>query len=151
RARLVEHPRRAREGDSSSRSRSRRAAAGRALAAASGLPRHAVRDATTPRPACSTCCPIRRGARVKPRWKEARPVSRRVLVEGELSLSAPCHLGGADPDATSERPVLRDETGRAYLPGTTLAGLLRAMFHDDAAAAALFGGAPGDEKGLQSP
>jgi CRISPR/Cas system CMR subunit Cmr4 (Cas7 group RAMP superfamily) len=85
-----------------------------------------------------------------PRWKEARRVGRRVLVTGELRLTAPCHLGGPDPDATSERPVLRDETGRPYLPGTTLAGLLRGALGDDDARA-LFGGASGDDDGLQSP
>jgi CRISPR/Cas system CSM-associated protein Csm3 (group 7 of RAMP superfamily) len=87
---------------------------------------------------------------MKPRWQDARRVARRVVVGGELRLTSPCHLGGADPAATSDRPVLRDETGRPYLPGTTLAGLLRAALGEDEGRA-LFGGASGDDEGLQSP
>lgn len=90
---------------------------------------------------------------MKPRFQDARKIGRRVLVDGELCLTSPCHLGGPDPDATSERPVLRDATGHPYLPGTTLAGLLRGALDalEPKEGEALFGGACGDDNGVQSP
>jgi CRISPR/Cas system CSM-associated protein Csm3 (group 7 of RAMP superfamily) len=60
----------------------------------------------------------------------ARAVGRRILVEGRLALSSPCHLGGSDADATSDQPLVRDAAGRPYLPGTTLCGLLRGTLRE---------------------
>ncbi|MBK8252396.1 MAG: hypothetical protein IPK82_06970 [Polyangiaceae bacterium] len=59
------------------------------------------------------------------RFKALRDVDRRICLEGVLELTSPCHLGGTDADATSEKPLVRDASGQPYLPGTTLTGLLR--------------------------
>lgn len=61
---------------------------------------------------------------------DPRDVARRVLVEGRLELSSPCHLGGPDADATSDQPLVRDASGQPYLPGTTLCGLLRCALRE---------------------
>jgi len=53
-------------------------------------------------------------------------MSERIVMECTLVLDEPAHLGGADPDATSDRPLLRNADGRIYLAGTALKGVLRA-------------------------
>lgn len=87
-----------------------------------------------------------------PRFRESSSVQRRLVVTGALELTSPCHLGGRDADATSEQPILRDNKGSPYLPGTTLAGLLRGALGelDRAQANVLFGGEVGDEEGYPS-
>lgn len=81
-----------------------------------------------------------------------REIGRRLVWTGLLELASPCHLGGADADATSDRPLLRDGEGRPYLPGSTLTGLLRALLTDvdKDAAQALFGANWGDPEGKQA-
>lgn len=75
---------------------------------------------------------------MKARFEEFRDVTWRYVIQGELQLSSPTHLGGSDPDATSDRPLVRDGQGRPYLPGTTLTGLLRRVRPDSG----LFGDKP---------
>ncbi len=83
-----------------------------------------------------------------------RDIGRRQIWHAVLALTAPCHLGGADADATSGRPLVRDGAGRPYLPGTSLTGLLRGLLRptDPEAALALFGGEWGaaDDKAAQA-
>ncbi|MBK8184403.1 MAG: hypothetical protein IPK63_16630 [Candidatus Competibacteraceae bacterium] len=81
-----------------------------------------------------------------------RDIGRRLVWTGLLELASPCHLGGADADATSDRPLLRDGEGRPYLSGATLTGLLRALLArvDKDAAQALFGANWGDPEGKQA-
>lgn len=86
-------------------------------------------------------------------FENARDVKNRLLLEGTLELSSPCHLGGSDPDATSDQPLLRDGDGRLFLAGTTLAGLLRSELEEMGLrdeAALLFGAAWGNPNGKQS-
>jgi len=87
-----------------------------------------------------------------PKRERERYISRRLVWTGLLELTSPCHLGGADADATSDRPLLRDGEGRPYLPGATLTGLLRALLTgvDKDAAQALFGANWGDPEGKQA-
>lgn len=81
---------------------------------------------------------------MKPRYCDARDMCERLLLECSLVLEEPAHLGGADPGATSERPLLRDSEGRVYLAGTALKGVLRkgsghgALFGDTEHQARLF-------------
>lgn len=81
-----------------------------------------------------------------------REIGRRLVWTSLLELASPCHLGGADADATSDRPLLRDGEGRTYLPGATLTGLLRALLTrmDKDAAQALFGAEWNDPQGKQA-
>lgn len=62
---------------------------------------------------------------MKPRYRDARDMCERILLGCSLILEEPAHLGGADPDATSDRPLLRDSEGQIYLAGTALKGVLR--------------------------
>ena len=85
-------------------------------------------------------------------YENARVIGRRICLGGVLRLTAPCHLGSGDPDATSDRPLMRDSNGRPYLAGTALGGILRSTLaaEDKHLAADLFGGDWGDEDGVQS-
>ncbi len=89
------------------------------------------------------------------------PLAARWVVLGDLVAESPLHLGGAD-DPAVDAPILTDRvSGRPLLTGTSLAGALRAYLADLLAGyfaeeeprevAKLFGGAPGDDKGLPSP
>ena len=43
-------------------------------------------------------------------------------MKGALVLTTPTHLGNGDTDATTDMPIVLDEaTGKALLPGTSLA------------------------------
>jgi len=67
-----------------------------------------------------------------------RDMSERMVLQCELVLQEVAHLGGADPDATSDRPLLRNANGEIYLAGTALKGVLRTRTLSDADL--LFGG-----------
>lgn len=60
-----------------------------------------------------------------PRYLDARDMSERIMLGCSLVLDEPAHLGGADPDATSERPLVRNADGQVYLAGAALKGVLR--------------------------
>lgn len=57
--------------------------------------------------------------------ENSRSVKRRLVIQGILELTSPTHLGGNDPLSLTDQPILRDHEGIPYIPGTTLAGLLR--------------------------
>lgn len=92
---------------------------------------------------------------------ESRQIRERWVIEGDLVLQTPTHLGNGDSDGIVDMPLLLDETkGRALLPGTSLAGALRSYVQErqhgfgrrqsDSLIAALFGGDKGDDEGSQS-
>lgn len=91
----------------------------------------------------------------------SRQISKRWVIEGDLVLQTPTHLGNGDTDGIVDMPLLLDEaTGRALLPGTSLAGALRNYLRErrhgfekrasDTLIEALFGGEKGDDEGNQS-
>lgn len=91
-----------------------------------------------------------------------RKLLARWVVRGTLTLETAMHLGGEATERV-DMPVLRDpRKGKPLLPGTTFAGALRNALADrlagyrsvedeDGSVPALFGGARGDDDGLQSP
>jgi CRISPR/Cas system CSM-associated protein Csm3 (group 7 of RAMP superfamily) len=92
---------------------------------------------------------------------KSRQIGERWVIEGNLVLQTPTHLGNGDTDGIVDMPLLLDEaTGRALLPGTSLAGALRNYLRErrhgfekrapDALIEALFGGEKGDDEGNQS-
>lgn len=93
--------------------------------------------------------------------KKSRQIAERWVIEGDLVLQTPTHLGNGDSDGIVDMPLLLDEaSGGALLPGTSLAGALRNYLREhrhgfgkrasDKAIEALFGGEKGDDKGSQS-
>ncbi len=88
-----------------------------------------------------------------------RCLAARWVIRGTLTLETALHLGGGGGERV-DMPVLRDAVdGQPLLPGTTLAGALRSALADRLAGygeaecpevAALFGGARGDDDGVQS-
>lgn len=91
----------------------------------------------------------------------SRQISERWLIEGDLVLQTPTHLGNGDTDGIVDMPLLLDEvTGKALLPGTSLAGALRNYLYErchgfekqasDPWIEALFGGQKGNDDGDQS-
>jgi CRISPR/Cas system CSM-associated protein Csm3 (group 7 of RAMP superfamily) len=92
---------------------------------------------------------------------KSRQLSKRWVIEGDLVLQTPTHLGNGDTDGIVDMPLLLDEaTGRALLPGTSLAGALRNYLRErrhgfekrasDTLIEALFGGEKGNDEGNQS-
>ena len=92
---------------------------------------------------------------------KSRQISGRWVIEGDLVLQTPTHLGNGDTDGIVDMPLLLDEaTGRALLPGTSLAGALRNYLRErrhgfeqraaDTLIEALFGGEKGNDEGNQS-
>lgn len=92
---------------------------------------------------------------------KSREICERWVIEGDLVLQTPTHLGNGDSDGIVDMPLLLDEaTGRALLPGTSLAGALRNYLREhrhgfgkrqsDGLIEALFGGDKGDDQGSQS-
>ncbi|MDX3099972.1 RAMP superfamily CRISPR-associated protein [Nonomuraea angiospora] len=55
-----------------------------------------------------------------------RPVTSRIRVRGWLRTESPLHVGGLQHDPSEPLPIAVDGKGRLYVPGTTLAGVLRA-------------------------
>lgn len=62
----------------------------------------------------------------------------RILIRGELVAQTAISVGSGDRSATSDSPVIRDFYDDPYIPGTSLAGVLRAALDTDGAEA-LFG------------
>lgn len=100
-------------------------------------------------------------------WKTSREIVERVIVTGDLVLSAPAHLGSGDADNPIEMSLSLDPlTGtRALLPGASIAGALRNYLRvreygyarlpspgqeRRSPAGLLFGGQSGDPEGEQS-
>lgn len=58
--------------------------------------------------------------------EKSRQIVERWVIEAELVLLTPTHLGNGDSDRVVDMPLLLDEaTGKVLLPGTSLAGALR--------------------------
>lgn len=58
-------------------------------------------------------------------FQKRRNVAERLVIRGELELTSPAHLGCGRDDEESDQPLITDQDGQPYLPGTSLAGLLR--------------------------
>lgn len=84
------------------------------------------------------------------RFDERRKIAQRICVAGVIMTTTPCHLGGSETEASIDQTLVRNAEGRPYLPGSTLAGLLRAMM-PGGEAPKLFGATWGDPTGSQSP
>jgi len=67
---------------------------------------------------------------MKPAWERAPDLGARLVFEAILEAADPIHLGGADPDATGDRPLARDGDGRPYLAATGLVGVLRSRYRE---------------------
>ncbi|GIX04042.1 MAG: hypothetical protein KatS3mg113_1048 [Planctomycetaceae bacterium] len=55
-----------------------------------------------------------------------RPINKRLVLRGTLVTSTPISVGGYGDDTETDLPLARDGSGRWYVPGTSLAGVLRA-------------------------
>lgn len=62
-------------------------------------------------------------------YLKARSIRKRLEVQAVLELTSPAHIGGESFLNLSDQPILVDQDGRPYLPGTTIAGLLRHHLH----------------------
>src|SRR4051794_33222155 len=99
---------------------------------------------------------------------QARSLSARWVVCGDLVLDAACHLGNGDVGDRVDLPLVRDRVeGRPLLTGTSQAGALRSYVCDwllgfgvqeeaeqgsgEVRVSRLFGGRRGDDEGSQSP
>lgn len=75
-------------------------------------------------------------------------IAAKIVAEGELVLDAPLLIGsggGAEGEDDKDIHVLRNKEGIPYIPGTSLAGVLRAFVEaDDPEAGALIFGTPQD-------
>lgn len=56
----------------------------------------------------------------------AREISHTLAIDGQLVAAAPLHVGGADNSHECDMPLAVDGRGRFYLPGSSLAGAIRA-------------------------
>lgn len=77
-------------------------------------------------------------------------LTAKIIAEGELVLDAPLLIGsgGGEMEDQIDIHVLRDKDGIPYIPGTSLAGVLRAFVEaDDAKTGALIFGTPQDSHG----
>jgi CRISPR/Cas system CSM-associated protein Csm3 (group 7 of RAMP superfamily) len=86
--------------------------------------------------------------------KESRHIVKRLIVEGDLVLQTPAHLGNGDGDEVVDLPLLVDACdGKSpLLLGTSIGGALRSYLAsiDRAASVTLFGSEKSQD-GLQSP
>jgi len=112
----------------------------------------------------------------EPLWsvKTSRKIIARVVVQGDLVLETPTHLGSGDGDDLTDMLLLLDPLeGKALLTGSTLAGALRSYLRSrergflaplpdptntsacqderESVTVRLFGGFKGDDAGEQSP
>lgn len=86
------------------------------------------------------------------RYLQPRDLHERWILEAQLELQSPCHVGGPDADAVSEQPLLRDVQGQPFIPGTTLAGVMRArLLQAQKQATLLFGHDTDTRQGEGSP
>src|SRR5690606_26985245 len=54
-----------------------------------------------------------------------RRMTARIRARGWLRTESPLHVGGLGSDPSDALPIAVDGLGRLYVPGTTLAGVLR--------------------------
>src|SRR5262249_26419953 len=84
----------------------------------------------------------------------SRRLAGRALLDGTLVAATPLHIGSGREDAQSDLPLLRDVSERLVVPGTSIAGALRAWVlaaHGASAEARLFGAAAVRGKDDSSP
>lgn len=102
----------------------------------------------------------------QPSWsgKVSRKIVRRIVVEGDLVLQTPAHLGNGDGNDLVDMPLLTDslETKKPLLTGASIAGALRSYLRErehgfrakagapSSASVLLFGGNKGSDYGEQS-
>ena len=58
----------------------------------------------------------------------SRPLSSRIIFTGTLETTAPLHVGGTEAGWDIDMPLAVNGAGEYYIPGTSLAGVLRAWF-----------------------
>ncbi|MBU6362563.1 MAG: hypothetical protein KGS46_21330, partial [Chloroflexi bacterium] len=76
------------------------------------------------------------------RWNDHAHILERILIEADLRLLSPAHMGNGDVDELLDAPIARDTvSGKPLLSGASLAGALRAALarSNADAAKALFG------------
>jgi len=56
----------------------------------------------------------------------ARHITHTLVLEGQLVAQTPIHIGGADSGDTIDMPLATNGKGQFYIPGTSLAGAIRA-------------------------
>lgn len=60
-------------------------------------------------------------------WQNPRKISERVVIQADLELVSPTHIGCGDTDSLLDMPLARDPlSGKALLSGASVAGALRA-------------------------
>ncbi len=59
-------------------------------------------------------------------------VTGKLLVEGEIELESPLIIGGGEKKEEVDITVIKDAEGRPYIPATSLAGVLRHYFYQNA-------------------
>lgn len=65
------------------------------------------------------------------RWNENREIARRIIVKGELELLTPARFGGGEEGVATSMPILRDPaTNQPLLPGSSIAGAMRAYVRE---------------------
>lgn len=70
--------------------------------------------------------------RAKPRWLQTRGIAQRIVVTGELVLLTPTRFGGGGQTTSlTDMPLLLDPiTNKPLLPGTSIAGAMRAYLRE---------------------
>jgi CRISPR/Cas system CSM-associated protein Csm3 (group 7 of RAMP superfamily) len=79
----------------------------------------------------------------------ARKVVRTLTITGRLVSLTPIHIGGADDGAITDMALAVDGLGRYYIPGTSIAGAIRA-FSDAAPEDPLWGYVSREDQGTAS-
>ncbi|WP_295888657.1 RAMP superfamily CRISPR-associated protein [uncultured Thiohalocapsa sp.] len=79
----------------------------------------------------------------------ARKIARTLTIKGRLVSQTPIHVGGAETGAITDMALAVDGLGRYYIPGTSLAGAIRA-YAQAAPDDALWGYALGEDQGTAS-
>lgn len=98
-------------------------------------------------------------AGAQPRWAEPPAYTHVVVFEATLEARSPVAIGEGESDRLGDAPMLLDVGGKPYVPGTTLAGVLRSRVEaqlrigagassvEETAFYSVFGGRPGDDDG----
>jgi CRISPR/Cas system CSM-associated protein Csm3 (group 7 of RAMP superfamily) len=94
----------------------------------------------------------------------SRRIGSRIVIEGELELQTPAHLGNGDGDDLTDMPLLvaPHDAKRPLLTGASIAGAIRSALREyehgygqpaskESASVRLFGGLNSDPEGEQSP
>ncbi|MCB0196281.1 MAG: hypothetical protein KDJ65_30295 [Anaerolineae bacterium] len=65
-------------------------------------------------------------------WRNPRPITERIVVEGKLVLQTPAHFNSGDsaPASQVDLTLLRNSRGHIFLPGASIAGALRSYLRD---------------------